>query len=142
MEAELTLVRYYSSSRSAEAANLCSTSHLILRGSAPKRSRMLASAAGNLIVRLKSSKSHLNCRIYEFLAKPMEAELTLLRYYSSSRSAEAASLCSTSHLILRGSAPKRSKMLAWGAAESTFQRKSSKTDIFKISPLGLWATSD
>ena len=62
--------------------------------------------------------------------------------YSSSRNAEAANLCSTSHLILRGSAPKRSKMLAWGAGESTFRKKSSKTDIFKISSPGLWAAAD
>ena len=44
---------------------------------------------------------NLNCQIFEFWAKPMEAQSAVVRYYSSSRSAEAANLCCTSHLIVR-----------------------------------------
>ena len=52
----------------------------------------------------------------------MEPKLTLLRYCSSSRSAEAANLCSTSHLISHGGAPQRSTMLTRGAGKSIFNR--------------------
>ena len=72
----------------------------------------------------------------------MEAQFVLVRYYSSSRSAEAADLCSTSHLILRGSAAKRSKMLLGAAGKSIFQPQSSKFDILQISYSGLSATAD
>ena len=90
----------------------------------------------------RHQKIKLSCQIFNFWAKPMEPQSALVQYYSSSRSAQAANLCSTSHLILRGSAPKRSKLLLGAAAKAIFQPRPPKSDIFKISSPGLWAAAD
>ena len=79
-----------------------------------------------------SSKVNLSYQIFNFWAKPMEAQSALVRYYSSSRSAEAANLCSTSHLILRGSALQRSKILLGEARKSIFEFRCSKSRLPQV----------